>query len=264
MKPLSTALALLFPLPLFLGTASAGGHADAGPPTPPPFHMSVYVEWESSDRLVRRVLRSGQDVLHAGEHFRIHADSDQPVYLYFLETDPELGPSLLSPLHGHTRTTEAVRVPAAGLYRVEGGPGEYKLSVFASREPMSQTHCEALALRCPLFPDAGPGAAQALGTTRGLPHAANQSASAQPVAERTEKKESAPSGQDESKKSSKKESNPPAASKEPVEAAPIAGQSAKDGTRGGSKRSDGPSGIATAQSNAQGIALVTLTFHRNR
>lgn len=218
--------------------------------SPPPFTLSAHVEWESADKLVHKTLRPGQDALHPFDHFRLHATSDRPVYMYVLEIDSTTGPTLLYPERQHSRVPNTLVLPPNGKYRVQGRPGEYTLAIFASQQPMTQAQCEKLSLQCPLFPE--PTISKSL--TRG------SRAETSPSTERVNDSDS--TAKSDEKKSNQKESSDSSSRKEPTEPAPASGQSAKDGTRGGLLRVDSKTGVATIQSDSNGSAYITLTFQR--
>lgn len=219
----------------------------------PPFTLSAHVEWESTDKLVHRIIRPGQDALHPFDHFRIHAASDRPVYMYVVEVDSSTGSTLLYPQEHHTRVPNALTLPAKGKYRVQGPSGEYTLAVFASQQPMSQAQCEKLSLRCPLFPE--PTISNSL--TRSLRAEPGQS-----TERASDTSESDSAAKSDEKKSNQKERADSSSRKESAEPAPASGQSAKDGTRGGLPYVDSKTGKATIQSDSDGSAYITLTFQR--
>lgn len=225
----------------------------AASPLPPPFTLSVHVEWESADKLVHRTIRPRHDALHPFDHFRIHAVSDRPVYMYVVEVDSSTGASLLYPQDRHTRVPNDLLLPARGKYRVQGPSGEYTLAVFASQQPITQVQCEKLSLRCPLFPE--PIISNSL--TRGLPAEPGQSTD-----RANDTSESDSAAKSDEKKSTQKERADSSSRKESAEPAPASGQSAKDGTRGGAQHVDSRTGVATIQSDSSGSAYISLTFQR--
>ena len=115
--------------------------------------FSVSVRIEVLQPVGTRTLQPG-GALYPGEQFTITAWADQPVYLYVVGYEPDGWSSLLFPRgrHAKIRGGERLRLPEGDRpYTANSNAGEFAIKVLATTQPIDDSGCQRLRLRCPLW-----------------------------------------------------------------------------------------------------------------